>query len=83
MGDGPLQQHDLESLRRSLAMADNLPRDQIERLLDECGRLLAERVRIERILADLGPAWGGARRALNELHRVLKARPERGAAPGN
>jgi len=59
MGDRPRQQHDLEGLRRSLAMADDVPRDQIERLLDECGRLLAERVRIERILADLDPAWGG------------------------
>ncbi len=27
---------------------------------------------IGRILAALGPAWGGARRALNELHTVLR-----------
>ena len=41
-------------------------------MLDTCGQLMAERVRIERILAELGPAWGGARRALNELHKVLR-----------
>jgi hypothetical protein len=29
-------------------------------------------VRIERILAELGPAWGGARRALNELQKVVR-----------
>ena len=33
--------------------------------------LLAERAAIERILAELGPSWTGARRALNELHRVI------------
>ena len=48
------------------------PRVEIERVLDACGQLMAERVRIERILAELGPAWGGARRALNELHKVLR-----------
>ena len=47
-------------------------RVEIERVLDSCGQLMAERVRIERILAELGPAWGGARRALNELHKVLR-----------
>ena len=55
-----LQQHEIEAMRRSLAMSETLPRVEIER------------VRIERILAELGPAWGGARRALNELHKVLR-----------
>jgi hypothetical protein len=67
-----LQQHELEAMRRSLAMSESLPRVEIERVLDSCGQLMAERVRIERILAELGPAWGGARRALNELHKVLR-----------
>ncbi len=67
-----LQQHELEAMRRSLAMSESLPRVEIERVLDACGQLMAERVRIERILAELGPAWGGARRALNELHKVLR-----------
>jgi len=59
-------------MRRSLAMSPNLPAEQVNRLIDACSELLAERVRIERILAELGPMWSGARRALNELHRVLK-----------
>jgi len=67
-----LQQHELEAMRRSLAMSETLPRVEIERVLEACGQLMAERVRIERILAELGPAWGGARRALNELHKVLR-----------
>ncbi len=67
-----LQQHELEAMRRSLAMSESLPHVEIERVLDSCGQLMAERVRIERILAELGPAWGGARRALNELHKVLR-----------
>jgi hypothetical protein len=67
-----LQQHELEGLRRSLAISDTLPKDQVLRVIDECARLAAERVRIERVLSDLGPVWGGARRALNELHRIVK-----------
>ena len=34
--------------------------------------LLAERVRIQRILAQLGPAWGGTRRALNDLAKIIR-----------
>lgn len=84
-----MQQHELEGLRRSLALTGSLPRDRVEALIDECSRLLAERVRIERVLAELGPAWGGARRALNELHRIVRSsgteaagRAERPGAPG-
>ena len=58
-------------MRRSL-VAGGLPRDQCERLIDTCSRLLAERVQMERMLKELGPAWRGARRTLNELYRVLK-----------
>ena len=68
-----MQRHELESVRRSLAMSDSLPRHVTEDLIDTCDRLLAERVRIERILEELGPGWGGARRALNEPNRVLRA----------
>ena len=54
-------------------MSPTLPEPQIQALIDTCSTLLAERVRIERVLAELGPSWSGARRALNELHRILKA----------
>ena len=61
----------MESMQRSLAIGGSLTRSDAERLLETCGRLLAERVRIERILRKLGPVWGGARRALNEPAKVL------------
>ena len=67
-----VQRHDLESARRSLAMAESLPRDLVEELIDTCDRLLVERVRIERVLKDLGPSWNGTRRALNDLHKILE-----------
>jgi hypothetical protein len=67
--------HEVESVRRSLAMSPTLPADVLDDLVATCARLLAERAQIERILAELGPAWGGARRALNELHRVLEGPP--------
>ena len=66
--------HEVESMRRSFTIGGTLTPDDTERLLDTCATLLAERVRIERILRDLGPAWGGARKALNELSKVLKHR---------
>lgn len=54
-------------------MSSSLPRDQTERLISTCAALLTERVRIERILMELGPVWGGTKRALNELHKILRA----------
>jgi hypothetical protein len=74
---GPVQQHELEGLRRSLAMSDSLPRDRVLELIDECSHLLVERVRIDRMLTELAPAWGGARRPLNELHCVIRPLADR------
>ena len=65
-------------MQRSLAIGGSLTRSDTERLLETCGRLLAERVRIERILRELGPEWGDARRALNELSKVLHQPRRRG-----
>ena len=82
-----VQRHELESVRRSLAMSDSLPRYVIQDLIDTCDRLLAERVRIERILTELGPAWGGARRASTSftaccvLHRRSAASKTTSTAP--
>jgi hypothetical protein len=73
----PIQQHELEGLRRSLAMSDTLPKAEVLRVLDECSRLAAERVRIERILKQLGPSWRSARNALNDLSKVLHGDGER------
>jgi hypothetical protein len=66
-----MQPDDVDGMRRSLAIGGTLTRADTERLLDACATLLAERAELARILADLGPSWTGARRALNELHRVM------------
>jgi hypothetical protein len=67
-----VQQHEIDAMRRSLAIGGALTRADAERLLETCGELLAERVRIERVLAQLGPAWGGTRRALNDLAKIVQ-----------
>ena len=58
-------------MRRSLAIGGTLTRADTERLLDACAALLAERAEIARILDELGPSWTSARRALNELARIV------------
>jgi len=67
-----VQQHEVDAMRRSLAIGGALTRSDTERLIETCGDLLAERVRIERVLSQLGPAWGGTRRALNDLARIVR-----------
>jgi hypothetical protein len=67
-----VQLHEVEGMRRSLAMSANLTKGETERLINTCGHLLVERVDIQRILAELGPAWGGTKRALNELHKIIR-----------
>jgi hypothetical protein len=66
-----VQRHELDGLRRSLAIGGTLTRADIESLIDACDALLAQRAAVERILGELGPSWASARRALNELHNVL------------
>ena len=66
-----LKLHEVESLRRSMAMAPTLPEPQILELIETCEQLLRERVRIERSLMELGPSWSSARRALNDLAKIL------------
>jgi hypothetical protein len=67
-----VQQHDIDAMRRSLAIGGALTRCDTERLVETCGELLAERVRIQRVLTQLGPAWGGTRRALNDLAKIVR-----------
>lgn len=67
-----VQLHEIDGLRRSVAMSNHLSRAEVERCLDTLADLLVERVKIQRILSDLGPAWGGAKKALNELHKVVR-----------
>jgi hypothetical protein len=67
-----VQQHEVDAMRRSLTIGGSLTPADTERLLETCGELLAERVRIQRVLAQLGPAWGGTRRALNDLAKIVR-----------
>jgi hypothetical protein len=64
--------HEVDAMRRSVAIGGSLTHDDTDRLLHTCTELLAERVRIERVLAQLGPAWGGTRKALNELSKIVR-----------
>ena len=58
-----------------MAMGGGLTRLDLDQLVDCCGDLLAERVRIERLLMELRPAAGRAGRALEELFRACGTTP--------
>jgi hypothetical protein len=72
--------HELEGIRRSLAMSASLPGNVARELLETCDVLLTERVTIRHILRELGPSWHGTRKALNELAVVLDDTDKRTAA---
>jgi hypothetical protein len=73
------QPHDVESMRRSLAIGGELTHRDLEELVGCCGELLAERVRIERLLMSLRPAAGRTSREIYELCRAVGITP---AEPG-
>lgn len=66
-----LTRTEVEILRRSVGASGQLPRGELDRLLAETVRLLAEREALAEVLDGLGPSWRDLRRALNDLHRVL------------
>lgn len=66
-----LTRPEVEILRRSVGASGQLPRDQLDRLLDETAILLEEREKLARLFADLSPPWRDVRGTLNELHRLL------------
>ena len=59
-------------MRRSLAIGGSLTRADIERLIDACASLLAERARISAVLAELPQSVTALRSVLNELHRIIE-----------
>ena len=59
-------------MRRSAAIGNGLTPSDQQALLDLCARLLAERDAIRGVLDQLGPAWTDARKALNELARIVR-----------
>jgi hypothetical protein len=64
--------HELEGMRRSLAMSPSLSAAETMRLINTLSEVLVERVRMERKLAELRPSWGQTRKGLNELAEILK-----------
>jgi hypothetical protein len=64
--------HDVESIRRSAAMAP-MSQDEAFRVLEACDQLLRERARIAGVLAELPSSWAEVRRSLNELQAIVSA----------
>ncbi|MCU1359932.1 MAG: hypothetical protein JWN99_1221 [Ilumatobacteraceae bacterium] len=62
--------HDLESIRRSAAMAP-LSRDEMARLIDTTVQLVRERAQIADVLGRLPVSFGDVREAVNELQRIV------------
>jgi hypothetical protein len=63
---GMLKSHEIESLRRSQAMAP-LSVSHVNQLLDSCADMARERAAIVEILSSLPDSFGEVRKALNEL----------------
>jgi hypothetical protein len=63
---------ELDAMRRSLAMSPSLSPGDTLRLINTLAEVLAERVQMERKLAELRPMWGRTRDRLNELAAILK-----------
>ena len=66
-----LSVNDIESIRRSAAMAP-LSSDEAFRVLEACDQLLRERARIAAVLAELPASWGQVRRTLNDLQAIVE-----------
>ncbi len=69
--DRRLTTNDIALMRRSLAIAPQLPADQVRWLLDEAERLIDDRAELERVTRCLVEPWSDLRAALNALHRLL------------
>jgi len=65
-----LSVHDIESPRRSQAMAP-LSASDVTELLETCRQLTVERQQIAAVLADLPESVAALRSALNRLHAVV------------
>jgi DNA-directed RNA polymerase subunit F len=70
--DGMLASHEIESMRRSHAMAPLSP-THVRELIETCAQLAKEREQIAAVVASLPDSFSEVRAALNELHRILAA----------
>jgi hypothetical protein len=66
----PLNRHDLEIFRRSLA-CNGLPNDQVAWLLAEAGQLLEQRERVRTLVKQLVNPMSEVRGILNELYAAI------------
>lgn len=66
-----LAAHEIESMRRSHAMAP-LSSSHVDELIETCAQLTREREQIARVLSGLPESFSELRAALNELHRILR-----------
>lgn len=67
-----LASHEIESLRRSHAMAPLSP-TQVSQLIDTCAQLSRQREQVATVLARLPESFADLRAALNELHRIVSS----------
>jgi hypothetical protein len=67
-----LASHEIESMRRSHAMAPLSP-THVTELIETCAQLAKERAQIAAVVAGLPDSFSEVRAALNELHRILAA----------
>lgn len=65
-----LQSHDIEILRRSLAIGNGLPSEQILHLIDTCNRLLDDRTQLRAELDALRPVVTELRNRLTHLQQL-------------
>jgi len=66
-----LSSHEIESLRRSNAMAP-LGQHHVAKLLEACYQMAKEREAIAAVLADLPDSFAAVRKALNDLGRIVR-----------
>lgn len=69
-----LQSHDIEILRRSLAIGNGLPAEQILHLIETCNRLLDDRTQLRAELDELRPVVTELRNRLTHLHQLTTTR---------
>jgi hypothetical protein len=65
-----LSSHEIESLRRSNAMAPLSP-SHVALLLDACDELVRQRAELTRLLDGLPQPFASVRTILNDIHRIL------------
>ncbi len=77
-----MEPHEVEILRRSMAMAP-LSQPSVHELLEFAARAAAERAELRRIMAELPESWTQVRATLNELRRIVGSENHPAARTGS